>query len=144
MFPEIKATVSAVETTKEPLKTYGFDYIAGELVLVNGKAVIRTGVEAIKQWIEKLLLTQKDTWKIYSGLDYGTEFEGLIVGQIYPPDLMKNEIEREIKELLERNSYIESVENFKVETVEGTVKIAFEVVLADGDGFSIERRWTLG
>lgn len=41
----------------------------------DGKLVECDGIDAIKVWIEKILRTEKNRYKIYDGTDYGCQIE---------------------------------------------------------------------
>ena len=87
---------------------------------VNG---ICDNLEAIKQAIYLILNIERYEYAIYSH-DYGVEFNDLF-GQ--PKSYAIPEIERRIKEALEQDDRIESVDNFKFESKKGEIHTYFTV-----------------
>lgn len=67
------------------------------------------GIEALKQAIFKILMTQRYKYSIYNW-DYGIEIEDLIG---MPKAYVKCELERRIKEAILQDDRIEDVFNFK-------------------------------
>ena len=72
MFPEenidltVKNLTSAVETSKEVLKSCSFDFDAKEFVVKDGSPVLVDNLEATKQWIQKFLATERRSHQILS------------------------------------------------------------------------------
>lgn len=95
-------------------KTYSFDFRAGEFVLKNGKSIVIEGKEALKQWIEKILRTQKGRYKIYKGTGYGINIQDLI-GQVYPAQFIQSELQRECESALLQNPDILSITEFSTD-----------------------------
>ncbi len=82
------------------------------------------GLEAVKQAVYKILLTERFDYVIYSG-NYGIELKDLF-GQ--PVTYACPELERRIKEALTWDDRIDSVTDFKFDLKEkGTVAVSFTV-----------------
>src|SRR5690625_4918641 len=76
-------------------KSFLFDFDKGDFVLRDGRLVEMYGVDVLKQWIHKAILTAKDRFKVYKdNIDYGVTIDDLI-GANYPLDFIKKEIENE-------------------------------------------------
>lgn len=85
---------------------FDYDFIHNKL-----KDNLVYGVDAIKVWIYKALLTKRYKYMIYSW-DYGHEIEDLI-GKHYNDDFISSEMKRFVEECLSINSYIVSIDDFK-------------------------------
>lgn len=115
-----------IEETTIPSKTYK----------VHNNRIIGTtdGLDAIRQAVEKILLTQLFEWEIYSEV-YGIESDRLI-GQSF--DFVRSDIERTIEDALFNDDRIESIENFQiVEERKESMHVSFRVISIEGS-FEIE------
>ena len=87
-------------------------------------------IEAMKQAIYKILLTERYQYIMYSG-DYGIETEDLFGG---PVEYVCPELERRITEALEQDDRIESVDDFEFEfPKKGVVSVKFVAKTVFGD-----------
>lgn len=108
----------------ETSKTYRLD---SENSIVLGKC---DDVEAIKQAIQKILQTERYTCEIYSW-DYGIELQDLY-GQ--DMDYVMAELPYRIKEALEQDDRIESVDDFELEqSGKRAILCKFTVYTVQGD-----------
>lgn len=73
-----------------------FDYETERFILVDGRNVEPTKIEAIKQWIELYIRTEIEKYKIYTS-DFGVNFKDLI-GYRLPRGYQVSEIMRRINE----------------------------------------------
>lgn len=73
-----------------------FDYETERFVLVDGKNVEPSKIEAIKQWIELYIRTEVEKYKIYTS-DFGVNLKDL-VGYRLPRGFQVSEIMRRINE----------------------------------------------
>lgn len=113
MFPEFDEN-SIPSEPQDAAKTgtsFLFDFDKGDFVTVDGKLIKIDGIEAVKIWIEKVLRTEKFKFKIYESTGYGICLSDFVNGG-YPLDFMEVEIEREIREALEKNPDIQRVHSF--------------------------------
>lgn len=99
----------------ETSKTY-------KLLIGDSKGYIE-GIEALKQFIYKVLSTEKYDYPIYS-FNYGIELENLI-GKDY--DYVKIELKRRIEECLLEDERINIVSNFSFEKKDDLLKCTFDV-----------------
>lgn len=97
------------------------------------------GLEAMRQAVEKILLTERFEWVIYSS-NYGVELERLI-GKPY--DFVKADLERTISQALLVDTRIKSVQNFFIERqTKDSLLCVFEVHTISGL-FKVEKEVTL-
>ena len=97
------------------------------------------GLEAMRQAVEKILLTERFEWVIYSS-NYGVELERLI-GKPY--DFVKADLERTISQALLVDTRIKSVQNFFIEQqTKDSLLCVFEVQTISGL-FKVEKEVTL-
>ena len=114
---------------EQPTRTYRMDLQKG---YVRGYA---DRLEAMKQAIYKILLTERYQYIMYSG-NYGIETLDLY-GQ--PISYICPELERRIKDALLWDNRIKSVDNFEFDTSKkGEIKVTFAVKTVFGD-ISAER-----
>ena len=89
-------TAPATDTTNEAVigRSLKFDYKTNEFVVVSGKIIEPTKVEAIKQWVELYIRTEVKKYVIYTD-EFGVNLNGL-VGYRLPRGLQVAEIMRRI------------------------------------------------
>lgn len=107
-----------LEEEIKPPREYGIDFETGQLTgeIVEGK-------EAIKVWIWLVLQTPRYRYYIYTW-DYGNEFEELI-GKGYTEEYTEAEAQRMTEDCLLVNENIQSITEFSVSMVNGTLTISF-------------------
>ncbi len=87
-------------------------------------------LEAMRQAVEKILLTERFEWVIYSD-NYGIEIQDLIGNDF---DLIQSEIERVVSEALLADERIESVDNFDLQqTDRSSLLFSFTVLTVFGE-----------
>ncbi|MDT2757358.1 DUF2634 domain-containing protein [Enterococcus asini] len=87
-------------------------------------------LEAMRQAVEKILLTERFEWVIYSD-NYGIEIQELIGNDF---DLIQSEIERVVGEALLADERIESVDNFDLQqTDRSSLLFSFTVLTVFGE-----------
>lgn len=116
-------------------KSFLFDYSKGDFVMENGRLVELHGKEALKAWIEKILRTEADRFKIYEGTDYGVGIERMI--GLLPREIIDGELERVITEKLTEHTHIDDVQEWEFEQVGNRMIISFTVITPD-DAFRQE------
>ena len=112
------------------LMDYALDMSADpwELVTKNGRPVVVEGIDALRQWIKKALLTASGRYAYgafgskLSSLDPNTDLE-----------TMAQEAEDAIRETLEESDYIVAVDDFQAEWDGGSLKLGFCVHTIYGD-----------
>lgn len=107
-------------------KTFDWDFDAGDFKLVDGRPVEVTGLDYVKIWTRKALLTVKDRFPIYAGTDYGSSHHDLI-GLTVNWDFVKSEYERTIREALLLNDAITYAENFAFTQEGSKLTISFDL-----------------
>lgn len=121
MYPD-EEMIADYEEDIQPTKTYKLDF---ESKRVTGYI---DGIEAIKQCVQKVLLTERASFSIYGtdeGVDYGVELQRFI-GKPY--SFIAADIERTISEALLQDDRINAIDNFMLEEPTGdTLTISFTV-----------------
>ena len=109
-------------------KSFLFDFNSDEFELKDGKLSTIEKLEALKIWINKILITDKRKYEIYKNTDYGIENLRELITSDYPFEFIKSEVERAVKEILLKNKDIQSVENFEFERNKRLLIIRFNVI----------------
>lgn len=137
MLPDIAELEFNTDTTEQSKdlpklgKSFLYDFDKGDFVIKDGKMVEIHGVEVLKQWILKVLKTERFRFKIYENIEYGVTLEDLI-GSGFPRSFVEAEIKREVTASLILHSYIESVEDWTFERDGKWMKVWFTVVTIEG------------
>ena len=108
-------------------KSFLFDFDKGDFVIRNGKLVEIRGLEVLKQWITKVLKTERFRFRIYEDVEYGVTLEDLI-GSNLPRAFIEAEIKREVTSSLLRHPHIQSVEEWSFERDGKWMRIFFRVI----------------
>lgn len=122
IFPMIQPQATTSISDLPLYQEVAWDYQKNCPIFRRGEPVIVTGVEALKVWIYKALLTARYRYEIYSK-DYGSEFESLI-GQAYTPTLKEAEAPRYLRECLIINPYITDIKQIEVSFSDGTLTVS--------------------
>lgn len=120
LFLFLKVTEENLLTTSQLHKEYELDFATGQL---TGR--ILEGVEALKVWIYKTLLTKRYKHIIYSW-DYGQDLEE-VIGRGYEKGLIKSEVERRIKDCLLIHPHIKECTNFNIKLQQDQLHVDFTV-----------------
>lgn len=90
--------------------SFKFDFDIGEFVTdsAGGVATV-SGMESLMQWVNKILRTQYNRYKLYNGTYYGSNIEDLVIGRSYSIDFTESELKREIEKALLKNDDIYTV-----------------------------------
>jgi hypothetical protein len=107
-------------------KTFDWDFEANDFKRKDGKLVEVTGLDYVKIWIKKALLSKKQSL-IYSQTNYGSEHMTLI-GSDHNPAFLQSEYERMIQEALLQNDAITVVSNFTFTQSGSGLQIEFEAI----------------
>ena len=130
MIPKIGFGSGDIEITEQPTLTHRMDR---EKEYIKGKT---DEIEAMKQAVYKILITERYGSIIYSG-NYGIELKDLF-GQ--PVSYVCPELERRITDALLWDKRIESVDNFEFDlSKKGVVSVRFNVRTVFGS-FESERQ----
>lgn len=132
MFPvfDFDTTIKAEEKEQDVNigKSFVFDFKSKRFNVIAGKVKETTEEEAIRQWIELLLRTSIDKYKVYEGTGFGTNIEKL-VGYKSMRGFVESEMKREISEKIIMNRAIERIENFKTDFEGSMIEVSFTAIL---------------
>lgn len=126
MTPNVNSTldIDIVEQEQQPSLTWQLDLNSGR---IKGQI---DGADAIRQAIEKILLTERYAYRIYSW-NYGVELV-FYIGK--DTDFVMADAERSIRDALLQDDRILNIYNFKAEFVEKeSVKVSFTVETTAGN-----------
>lgn len=121
------------EDTEQETRTYRIDFENGR---IDG---MTDGLEAVKQAITKVLLTERFKNLIYSD-DYGCEIQDMLMSNENTDAFIESEIPELIKDALSDDERILGVENFELydsDDERDGIKITFDVSTIYGD-FNME------
>lgn len=113
--------------------TFLFDFKECDFVMDGGNPVTVTGIDALKVWIDKILHTQLNRYKIYNGTSYGANIEDLFIGKGYSFAFASSELKREIETALLQNDDIYSVSDFEIAKNGDRLNVAFKIKTAYGE-----------
>jgi hypothetical protein len=113
-------------------KSFLFDFNKGDFVLKDGKMTVTEDISALKVWIEKILRTKRDEYKIYENTPYGSRFDDLVVGSTYPPAFIDSELRREVEDALTQNPQIITISDFAVDRLASNCEVSFTITLVSG------------
>lgn len=134
MDTELVLDIDEIEKdTEQETKTYRIDFENGR---IDGKI---DGLEAVKQAITKILLTERFKNLIYSD-DYGCEIQDMLMSNENTDVFIESEIPELIKDALSDDERILGVENFELydsDDERDGIKITFDVSTIYGD-FNME------
>jgi hypothetical protein len=122
-------STTQLNTTSSGGKSLKFDFETGDFVTKDGKVQTVTGIDAVKLWIQKILKTEKNKYKIYNtdnAEKYGIKLLELITGK-YPIAYKQAQVETVITEALLKNSDIRSVNNFTFVRDKRLLNVSFTV-----------------
>lgn len=113
--------------------TFLFDFKKCDFVIKDGNPVTVSGIDALKVWIDKILHTQLNRYKIYNGTTYGANIEDLVIGKGYGSAFTASELKREIETALLQNEDIYSVSDFEITRNRDVLSVTFTVNTAYGE-----------
>lgn len=132
IFPIIQPEVETPAAESLPLcREIAWDYDKNRPIFSGGRPVEVTGAAAVKVWCWKALHTDRYRHEIYTW-DYGSEI-GALIGQAYTTDIKQSEAARYIREALEINPYVSSVDNINVSFAGDQLTISCTVVTIYGE-----------
>ena len=135
MFPSSASGTSILEerAIKSNMgKSYSFNFSKGDFEMQDGQPVISDEETSIKVWIEKILRTEKNRYKIYDGTPYGCQLEDLIIGNNYPASFVESELQREVSEAILQHPKISSIADFQINRLINSAEVTFSVILKTG------------
>lgn len=148
MFPEINTDIDRLSTINadtaeiKPLgKSFVFNFKIGKHDIIDGRLKECTFVENISQWIEVILRTELNKYKIYTEdetEDFGISIYKYIGQRNIPLIYLSSELKREIEEQLLQHRFIESITNYSTERMNRGLHIQFTVVLKNSETINKE------
>ena len=103
------------------------------IILKNGSPNLIDKIKAVRQWITKFCITEKDVNEIYLGTGFGTRFKQLYGKKRIGYGFEEAEIERDFREGLPLCPVISEVSSFKISKRGKFLDIKLQVELYDGD-----------
>lgn len=129
---ELEFETQDIETDLPPLgKSFLYDFDTGDFVLRNGKMVEVYGLETLKQWILKVLKTERFRFRIYKEIPYGVTLEDLI-GSSLPRAFIEAEIKREVTASLVEHTHIQDIQKWQFSREGKWMRIKFTVITVEG------------
>jgi hypothetical protein len=114
IFPFVESDVDVIPSTDLPIpKEWAWDFEKNDFLLKNNKPFIVEGLEAVKIWAYKALMTERFKYEFYSW-EYGSEINSLI-GSGFSHAAVELEAQRLVEETLQPCAAILSVSDFKIE-----------------------------
>lgn len=118
--------IALEDSTASIGKSFLFNFETGDFVLRDGKLVEVEGIEAVRIWVHKTILTRRFRFKVYEGTEYGALIEDLI-GSAYPIEFIESELDRELKEAFMQHPAITNVSNLSVEHINDKGIVSFTI-----------------
>lgn len=109
-----------------------------KVVIKNGSPKMIDKILAIRQWITKFCMTEKDVYQIYRGTGFGTRFKRLYGRKRIGYGYEEAEIERDFKEGLPLCPAISAVTSFEISKSGKVLNIKLQVELFDGEQIDID------
>lgn len=140
IFPVFDESIDVKEVSEtKGKKEILFDFKAKKVVIVDGKTKEASEVEQVKQWIQLLLLTETNKYKVYDNTGFGmTDLYNLRGHSIFNTPFGVMELEREIKEKIQKKDEVKEVKNIKSSTGFNSLNIEVTVVLKSGETLTSE------
>ena len=129
LFPQF--TPAAAPAALPMYRDVLMDYDAGIPVWESGNPVFVTGLEAIKGWAWRALMTARYRFPVFSW-SYGCELEAL-VGHPYQADTKRAEAERYVREALLVSPYIREARAKNVSFEGSTLHMEVEISTVYGE-----------
>lgn len=140
IFPVFDESIDVKEASKtKGKKEILFDFKAKKVIIVDGKTKEASEVEQVKQWIQLLLLTETNKYRVYDNTGFGmTDLYNLRGHSIFNTPFGVMELEREIKEKIQKKDEVKEVKNIKSSTGFNSLNIEVTVVLKSGETLTSE------
>lgn len=130
IFPEIIERSEIENESKRTTYSPLFDFEKKKMILKDGKVVLVSGKEKIKQWIELLIRTEIDKYKIYKGTDFGlVDLYNLQGHQLFSSNYGISEMKSELKKSIEAKKEVTSVQNIIISNNFDKLKIELTVIV---------------
>jgi hypothetical protein len=141
LLPDFKPTGNLLDRydmnkRAKPGKNPVFNFEQGEFACTPlGHIPEVQGLESLKMWAQKALLTARDRFLIYTS-DYGNEAQNMI-GTDFPDEIMFMELERLITETLIYDDRVDACNEFKFTREGDVVFCEFRLITALGQATTV-------
>lgn len=129
------------EYTKKLGKCFKFDFEKGQHILIDGKFVECDFKENIQQFIQTILRTKLNIFKVYTFEEeenFGLSVYNYIGEKISHKAYILSETKREITEQLLNHDFIKEINNFNIDFENLTLKISFNCYLENNEILEIK------
>ena len=127
MFPEENEVLELNETEPGTGKVIGFDYVAEEIPMSDGRIILYEELESVKQWIEKQMHTEKERYAVYEGVDFGIISLKDLITSDFPELFIKSQIENDVTERLLEHPAITDISEFEFSRNKRRWEVTFTV-----------------
>ena len=143
MFPKINIPTNNIQEDKPVTlgKCFKFDFEKGQHIIVDGKFIECDFKENIRHFIQVILRTKKDTFKVYivdEEEDFGLSIHNQIGNKIFHKGYILSETKREITEQLLNHPFIKEVNNFDFKFEDTLLIITFNCSLQNNEILNIK------
>lgn len=139
MFPTIPDTIPA-QASGDIGRVPAFDSGESLFLTRDGALIERSGLEAVRQWIDLMLRQQVDRVPIYrTGADTKIGIDRSLLGSRLPTGLMAAEVERNVRETMGYCPAIRAVRDFKITRRGRACHVEFTAVLNSGDTVEVTK-----
>lgn len=136
MFPSNFVENTNIENeNKEVGVDFLFDYSTSQHIMKNAVLVECTTLQSIQQFIQNVLRTKINTYKVYTEGEtetFGISIYDYLGQRTLPMGYINSELKREVTEQLLRHPLIAEVKDWKGTREKRGLHISFTTVLADG------------
>jgi hypothetical protein len=133
IFPFVESDVEDISTSTDLSipKEWAWDFEINDFLFKNNKPYLVEGLEAVKIWAYKALMTERFKHEFYSW-EYGSEISSLI-GSGFTRAAVDSEVPRLVWEALQPNPYITSVNDFNINFDGESLSIELTIETIFGD-----------
>lgn len=115
-------------------RSFVFDYVKGQHLIVDGKPKETDESTAIKQWFELLLRTTLGKYTVYDDTDFGTTWQNYIGYRQLPKGFVESELKREIVEACDEYCpAVAAVTDFVAERTSHGLTVSFTAELTNSE-----------
>lgn len=137
MFPTVTYDVQVQQLTQVPADTsilanFVFDYTQMKFVVIDGKPLMNSGIQAIEQWIVLFLNTSLGAYGVYVNSKFGTNILKLIGYKKLNNGYVESEVQREITEGFVLCPDIQKITSFNLTKDGRTLVISLSVLTYSG------------
>ena len=143
IFPKINNQPVLIEDAKTIKlgKCFKFDFEKEQHIIVDGKFVECDFQENIQHFIQVVLRTKINTFKVYiedENEDFGLSIYNYIGNKVYHKGFILSETKREITEQLLNHPFIKEIDNFNFDFENTNLTITFNCYLQNDEVLNIK------